>query len=96
VGIPRGRQPLRISWNSTLTSGDHASRGQKSAEKARDIAGIIGSLKHEGYVLNPEDEAIHQQAARGEITTKGAIPVFRERGLQRERKAQMRKRPQPA
>jgi hypothetical protein len=30
------------------------------AEKARDTAGIIGSLMHEGYVPNPEDEAIHQ------------------------------------
>ena len=57
------------------------------AEKARDTAGIIGSFMHEGYVPNPEDEAIHQQAERGEITTEDVIAIFRERALERERKA---------
>jgi hypothetical protein len=57
------------------------------AEKARDTAGIIGSLMHEGYVPNPEDEAIHQMAERGEITTDQLIAIFRERALERERKA---------
>ena len=28
---------------------------RSAAEKARDTASIIGSLKHEGYVPNPED-----------------------------------------
>jgi hypothetical protein len=67
---------------------------RSAAEKTRDTAGIIGSLKHEGYVPNAEDEAIHQQALRGEITSEEAIAIFRERGLERERKAQTRKRPQ--
>jgi Antitoxin VbhA len=57
------------------------------AEKSRDTAGIIGSLMHEGYVPNPEDEAIHQRAERGEITTEEAIAIFRERAMGRERKA---------
>jgi len=48
------------------------------AERARDTAGIIGSFMHEGYIPNPEDEAIHQQAERGEITTGEAIAIFRE------------------
>jgi hypothetical protein len=65
------------------------------AEKARDTAGIIGSLMHEGYVPNPEDEAIHQQAERGEITTEELIAIFRERALERERKTLARERPQP-
>lgn len=57
------------------------------AERARDTAGIIGSFMHEGYIPNPEDEAIHQQAERGEITTEEAGAIFRERALERERKA---------
>ena len=65
------------------------------AEKARDTAGIIGSFIHEGYVPNPEDEAIHQRAERGEITSEEAIAIFRERALERERQAQTRKRPKP-
>jgi hypothetical protein len=40
-----------------------------------------------------EDETIHQQAERGEITTEEAIAIFRERALERERKALARKRP---
>ena len=64
------------------------------AEKARDTAGIIGSLKHEGYVPTLETEAIHQRAERGEITSEEAIAIFRERALQRERNGLARKRPQ--
>jgi hypothetical protein len=65
------------------------------AEKARrDTAGIIGSLKHEGYVPTPETEAIHQRAERGEITTEEVIAIFRERALEQERKAMARKRQQ--
>ena len=67
---------------------------RSAAEKARDTAGIIGSLKHEGYVPNAEDEAIHQRAERGEITTEEVIAIFRERALERERKALARKHPQ--
>jgi len=64
------------------------------AEKASDTAGIIGSFKHEGYVPNPEDEAIHRQAQRGKITTEEAVAIFRERALEREREALARKRSQ--
>jgi hypothetical protein len=65
------------------------------AEKARDTAGIIGSFMHEGYIPNSEDEAIHQRAERGEITSEEAIAIFRERALERERQALARKRSQP-
>jgi hypothetical protein len=47
------------------------------------------------YVPNPEDEAIHQRAERGEITTEEAIAIFRERALERERQALARKHPKP-
>ncbi len=57
---------------------------RSAAEKARDTAGIIGSLRHEGYVPNAEDDAIHARQARGEITTEEAIAIFRERALARE------------
>jgi hypothetical protein len=57
---------------------------RSAAEKARDTAGIIGSLMHEGYVPNPEDEAIHQRAERGEITTEAAIAIFRVRNPARD------------
>jgi Antitoxin VbhA len=60
---------------------------RSAAQKARDTAGIIGSLMHEGYVPNQDDEAIHQQAERGEIASEEAIAIFRERALERERKA---------
>ena len=46
------------------------------AEKAAATARIVGSLKHEGYVPNAEDEVIHQQALRGEITSEEAIAIF--------------------
>jgi Antitoxin VbhA len=65
------------------------------AEKARDTAGIIGSLMHEGYVPTPETEAIHQRAERGEITTEEVIGIFHERALEQERKALARKRQRP-
>ncbi len=52
-----------------------------AAERARDTAGIIGSLKHEGYVPTPEAEAIHAQVAAGQITTSQAIEIFRQRAL---------------
>ena len=68
---------------------------RSAAQKARDTASIIGSLMHEGYVPNPEDEAIHQRAERGEITTGEAIAIFRERALEQERMALARKRSQP-
>lgn len=64
------------------------------AERARETAGIIGSFMHEGYIPKPEDEAIHQRAERGEITPEEAIAIFRERDLERERKALACKRPQ--
>lgn len=76
--------------------GKHSQDDRTPAEKAGATARIVGSLKHEGYVPNAEDEAIHQQALRGEITSEEAIAIFRERGLKREQKALARKRPQPA
>lgn len=54
---------------------------RSAAEKARDTAGIVGNLKHEGYVPTPEAEAVHNQVARGEITTEEAIKIFRDRAL---------------
>ena len=57
-----------------------------AAERARDTAGIIGSLKHEGYVPTPEAECVHAQVARGEITSEEAIAIFRERALALDRK----------
>ena len=68
---------------------------RSAAQKARDTAGIIGSLMHEGYVPNPEDEAIHRRAERGEITSEEAIAIFRECALERERRALAHKRSQP-
>jgi len=54
---------------------------RSTAQKARDTAGIVGSLKHEGYVPTPEAEAVHQRVARGEITTEEAIRIFRDQTL---------------
>ena len=65
---------------------------RSAAEKVRDTAGIVRSFKHEGYVPNAEDEAIHQRAERGEITTEEAIAIFRERAIDRERGTLARKR----
>jgi len=58
---------------------------RSAAQRARDTAGIIGSLKHEGYVPTPEAEAVHQRVARSEITTEEAIAIFRARALARDR-----------
>ena len=38
---------------------------------------------------NAENEAIHQKALRGEITTEEAIASFRERAVEREREARL-------
>ena len=67
---------------------DHRS----AAEKARDTAGIVGNLKHEGYVPTPEAEAVHQRVARGEITTEEAIKIFRERALNQDTELTARRR----
>lgn len=69
---------------------------RSAAQRARDTAGIIGSLKHEGYVPTPEAEAVHQRVARGEITAEDAIAIFRQRGLVREAQAKKLKRRRPA
>ena len=66
---------------------------RSAAEKARDTAGIIGSLKHEGYVPTPETEAIHHCAELGEITTEELIEIFRQRALRIQAEHRARKRP---
>jgi hypothetical protein len=63
-----------------------------AAEIARDTAGIVGNLKHEGYVPTPEAEAVHQRVARGEITTEEAIKIFRDRALNQDTELTARKR----
>jgi Antitoxin VbhA len=72
------------------------SRGPKDtrspAQKARDTAGIVGSMVHEGYVPTPETEAIHQRAERGEITTEELVEIFRQRALKIEAEQRARKR----
>jgi hypothetical protein len=65
---------------------------RSAAEKARDTAGIVGNLKHEGYVPTPEAEAVHQRVARGEITTEEAIEIFRDRALNQDTELTARKR----
>jgi hypothetical protein len=65
---------------------------RSAAEKARDTAGIVGSLKHEGYVPTPEAEAVHQRVARGEITTEEAIKIFRDRALNQDAELTARQR----
>jgi Antitoxin VbhA len=54
---------------------------RSAAERARDTAGIVGSLRHEGYVPTAAAEAIHAQVAAGQITTEQAIELFRERAV---------------
>jgi hypothetical protein len=54
---------------------------RSAVDKIRDTRGIIGSLKHEGYVPTPEAEAVHKQVALGEITTEEAIKIFGDRAL---------------
>jgi len=65
---------------------------RSAAEKARDTAGIVGNLKHEGYVPTPEAEAVHQRVARGDITTEEAIKIFRDRALNQDTELTARKR----
>lgn len=65
---------------------------RSAAEKARDTAGIVGNLKHEGYVPTPEAEAVHQRVARGEITSEEAIKIFRDRALNQDTELTARKR----
>ncbi len=66
---------------------------RSAAERARDTAGTIGSLKHESYVPTREAEAIHRHAARGEITEYELIEIFRPRALQMQVEASARERP---
>lgn len=70
----------------------HAKDTRSAAEKSRNTAGIIGNLKHEGYVPTPEAEAVHSQVARGEITTEEAIKIFRDRALNQDTELTARKR----
>jgi hypothetical protein len=65
---------------------------RSAAQRARDTAGIIGSLKHEGYVPTSEADAVHQRVARGEIAAEEAIAIFRERALAREAQVEKRRR----
>jgi hypothetical protein len=67
-----------------------------AADKARDTAGIVGNLKHEGYVPTPEAEAVHQRVARGEITTEEAIKIFRERALNQDIELARKRHPERA
>jgi hypothetical protein len=62
---------------------------RSAVQRARDTAGIIGSLKHEGYVPTPEAEGVHQRVACGEITTEEAIAIFRARALARDRSGEV-------
>jgi hypothetical protein len=65
------------------------------AEKARDTAGIIGSLMHEGYVPNPEDEAIHQRPSGAKSRPKKPSRYFanaRLNGSERRWRASVRTR----
>ena len=78
------RKSLSRLYNGRMIPRRKISRS--AAQRARDTAGIIGSLKHEGYVPTPEADAVHQRVARGEITTEEAIAIFRERALAREAK----------
>ena len=79
-----------------MSMNSHSKDDRTPAEKAGATARIVGSLNHEGYAPNTEDEAIHQQALQGDMTSEQAIAIFRERGLEREQKAPTRKRPQSA
>ncbi len=83
---PKGRRyrigPMSQAPNDT----------RSAADKARDTAGIVGNLKHEGYVPTPEAEAVHKQVARGEITTEEAIKIFRDRALNQDAELTARQR----
>ena len=92
-----GRAMTRFGRRYIIAAMSKPSKDHRTpAEKAAATARIVGSLRHEGYVPNAEDEAIHQQALRGEITSEEAIAIFRERGLKREQRHLARKRPQTA
>jgi hypothetical protein len=65
---------------------------RSAAEKARDTAGIVGSLKHEGYMPTPEAEAVHQRVARGKIASEEAIRIFLDRALNQDTELTARKR----
>jgi hypothetical protein len=66
---------------------------RSAAEQARDTAGIIGSLKHEGYVSTPEAEAIHRRVACGEITAEQAIEIFHRLAIEMEVELVRKRRP---
>jgi hypothetical protein len=86
IMTPRGRR-YRIGGMSQAPKDTRS-----AAEKARDTAEIVGSWKLEGYAPTPEAEAIHQQVARGEITTEEAIEIFRQRALKLDAELNARKR----
>jgi hypothetical protein len=71
---------------------DQAPKDTRSAAaKARDTAGIVGSLKQEGYASTREADAVHQRVARGEITFEEAIGIFRDRALNQDTEFTARK-----
>lgn len=57
---------------------NHRKPIRSAAEKARDTAAIIGSMRHEGYAPTADEEAIHQRVASGEITRDQAKAIFLE------------------
>jgi len=74
------RTPAPGWYNVTMNAPPHDVRS--AAELARDTAGIVGSLRHEGYVPSAAAEAIHAQVAAGQLTTAQAIEIFRARAVQ--------------
>ena len=79
---------LSVSANEKTAYEFFVGKGLKDYQSA----GIVGNLKHEGYVPTPEAEAVHQRVARGEITTEEAIKIFRDRALKRDTELTARKR----
>ena len=75
-----------VEWPGTMAAMSGAQRERSEAERARDSQRIIGSLMHEGYVVTPEAEAVHQRVECGEITSEEAIAIFLERALELDRK----------
>jgi Antitoxin VbhA len=93
VNRPGSGAMTRFSRRYIMMAMSKPSKDTRSAaEKARDTAGIVGNLKHEGYVPTPEAEAVHSQVARGEITTEEAIKIFRDRALDQDTELTARKR----
>ena len=89
----QGRAVTRSGSRYRMGGMKRASKDTRSAaEQARDTAGIVGSLKHEGYVPTPEAEIVHSQMARGEITSDEAIKIFRERAQKLDVELAARKR----